>query len=70
LLAHVSDVGSKQQMIAKIEAEIEKQLSSRKARLETASVALTLTFVPPDIAAQLIHSVLKKGGHLRPRRNA
>jgi hypothetical protein len=56
-------------MIAKIEAEIEKQLSSRKARLETASVALTLTYVPPDIAAQLIHSVLKKGGHLRPRRN-
>lgn len=69
LLAHVSDVGSKQQMIAKIEVEIEKQLSSRKTRLETASVALTLTFVPPDIAAQLIHSVLKKGGHLRPRRN-
>jgi shikimate kinase len=69
LLAHVSDTGSKLELLAKIEVEIQKQLVSRKSRLETATIALTLTFVPPDIAAQLIHSVLKKGGHLRPRRN-
>ncbi|MEI8026359.1 MAG: shikimate kinase [Pseudomonadota bacterium] len=51
-----------------IEKELSSQLAVRKTRLEKANIALTLTFVPPDIAAQLIHSVLKKGGFLRPRR--
>ena len=51
-----------------IEKELTSQLAVRKARLEKAHIALTLTFVPPDIAGQLIHSVLKKGGFLRPGR--
>ena len=51
--------------IEMIEKELTSQLVTRKIRLEKANIALTLTFVPPDIAGQFIHSVLKKGGFLR-----
>jgi shikimate kinase len=68
LIAEVAQGLESSKKIEAIEIALKAQLENRKIRLEKANIALTLTFVPPDIAAQLIHSVLKKGGFLRAGR--
>lgn len=69
LLAKFSDIAGTRERALAIEKELTRVLEARRARLEKASIALTLTFVPPDIAAHQIAALLRKGDYLRPRRN-
>jgi len=68
LLSKFSEISSQRDRAQAIEKELSRVLDTRRSRLEKAMISLTLTFVPPDIAAHQIAALLRKGNYLRPRR--